>query len=225
MDQSTTKHIADCLENYMERLPVIHFSRAFLKPAITRLRELDEARAKVTQNNVLYDAIAEAVENPPEPNQKLKDLMGRAGFSSALTSAPVNVLTILDEHATAYRARAVDGRTDHYTRLGYNAAAEAIENIRKELTSPAEQLCEDEGCDHFGTPRVCISSSRAQDVEPLTENGLFAFLCRKYRQHAEARQREMGLQYTTAETHDLAKEIFRFVAARCAALEKGNQTA
>jgi len=43
------------------------------------------------------------------------------------------------------------------------------------------------------------------------EAQLFAFLCRKYIQRADARQEAMGLQYTTAETHDLAKELARFI--------------
>jgi hypothetical protein len=37
----------------------------------------------------------------------------------------------------------------------------------------------------------------------------FNFLCRKYTQTADQRQREMELQYTRAETHDLAREIAR----------------
>jgi hypothetical protein len=43
------------------------------------------------------------------------------------------------------------------------------------------------------------------------EARLFKFLTRKYVQRADARQRAMGLQYTEAETHDLAGEIARFV--------------
>lgn len=40
---------------------------------------------------------------------------------------------------------------------------------------------------------------------------LFDFLNRKYIQQADIRQRAQGLQYMTAETHDLAKEITRFI--------------
>jgi hypothetical protein len=40
----------------------------------------------------------------------------------------------------------------------------------------------------------------------------FEFLCRKYIQRADQRQREMGLTYTNAETHDLAKEISNHIA-------------
>lgn len=43
----------------------------------------------------------------------------------------------------------------------------------------------------------------------MKEQEVFAFLNRKYVQRADARQKEMGLQYTEAETHDLAKEIHR----------------
>jgi hypothetical protein len=52
------------------------------------------------------------------------------------------------------------------------------------------------------------------------EERIFAFLSRKYTQAADRRQREMGLQYTTAETHDLAKEMARFFAAETAPLQK-----
>jgi hypothetical protein len=44
------------------------------------------------------------------------------------------------------------------------------------------------------------------------EEMLFSFLCQKYVQRADTRQTKMGLQYTEAETHDLAKEICNFIA-------------
>jgi hypothetical protein len=44
------------------------------------------------------------------------------------------------------------------------------------------------------------------------EAELFAFLRRKYVQRADARQKAMGLVYTEAETHDLAREIARFIS-------------
>ena len=44
-----------------------------------------------------------------------------------------------------------------------------------------------------------------------TEAELFAFLQCRYGQRADARQRERGLVYNEAETHDLAKEIHKFV--------------
>lgn len=46
------------------------------------------------------------------------------------------------------------------------------------------------------------------------QDALFAFLCRKYVQRADDRQRDMGLQYTSAETHDLAKELARFISGQ-----------
>lgn len=52
------------------------------------------------------------------------------------------------------------------------------------------------------------------------ERALFAFFCRKYVQRSDDRQRSMGLQYTEAETHDLAKETARFIADRLATLTK-----
>jgi hypothetical protein len=47
-------------------------------------------------------------------------------------------------------------------------------------------------------------------LEPL----LFDFLRRKYVQRQDARHKEMNLQYTTAETHDLAAELSRFILAQ-----------
>lgn len=42
-----------------------------------------------------------------------------------------------------------------------------------------------------------------------TERRIFDYLCTKYVQRADDRQRSMGLQYTEAETHDLAREMNR----------------
>jgi hypothetical protein len=39
------------------------------------------------------------------------------------------------------------------------------------------------------------------------EAEVFAFLCQKYVQRADARQKSMGLQYTEAETHGLAADM------------------
>jgi hypothetical protein len=47
----------------------------------------------------------------------------------------------------------------------------------------------------------------ASDLEHL----LFEFLCRKYVQASNERQKASGLQYMTAETHDLAAEVARFI--------------
>jgi len=41
----------------------------------------------------------------------------------------------------------------------------------------------------------------------------FQWLCRKYVQRADDRQRSMGLQYTEAETHNLAAEIAKHESA------------
>lgn len=43
------------------------------------------------------------------------------------------------------------------------------------------------------------------------EAAVFDFLSRKYMQREDARQRSMGLVYMTAETHDLARELARFI--------------
>jgi hypothetical protein len=40
---------------------------------------------------------------------------------------------------------------------------------------------------------------------------LFQFLCSKYIQHQDQRQKDMLLQYMEAETHDLAKELSIFI--------------
>jgi hypothetical protein len=55
-----------------------------------------------------------------------------------------------------------------------------------------------------------------KELEGVSEAAIFAFLTRKYVQRADDRQRGMGLQYTEAETHDLARELHRFFAARSA---------
>ena len=48
-------------------------------------------------------------------------------------------------------------------------------------------------------------------MEDTVEKVLFEFLCSKYVQRADERQKAMNLQYTTAETHDLATEIANFI--------------
>ena len=52
-----------------------------------------------------------------------------------------------------------------------------------------------------------MKTSIAADLEAL----LFNFYCRKYVQRSDNRQKNMGLQYTEAETHDLAKETAKFI--------------
>lgn len=59
------------------------------------------------------------------------------------------------------------------------------------------------------------SARKTRAKAPKTLDGLekmlFDFLCKKYVQNADARQAAMGLQYTHAETHDLAEEIAEFI--------------
>lgn len=59
------------------------------------------------------------------------------------------------------------------------------------------------------------------DPNVTDEQAIFAWLQRKYVQHADDRQEAMGLVYMTAETHDLARELARMLAerARARALE------
>lgn len=41
----------------------------------------------------------------------------------------------------------------------------------------------------------------------MNEPAILEWLCKKYVQRADDRQKALGLQYTEAETHDLAREI------------------
>lgn len=43
----------------------------------------------------------------------------------------------------------------------------------------------------------------------MSESLILAWLCRKYVQRADDRQKSLGLQYTEAETHDLAREFYK----------------
>lgn len=65
------------------------------------------------------------------------------------------------------------------------------------------------GCNQ--PPENCVCRAR-DDAQLLTE--VKTWLRRKYVTRADARQREMGLSYVTAETKDLAKEIARFIKER-----------
>lgn len=48
--------------------------------------------------------------------------------------------------------------------------------------------------------------------EGFIKDGIFEFLCRKYVQRADYRQKKLGLQYTSAETHDLAEELAKWIS-------------
>lgn len=58
-----------------------------------------------------------------------------------------------------------------------------------------------------------IPAKVAKMPEPLDslEQQVFEYLCHKYVQRSDERQARMSLQYTTAETHDLAVEIAKFI--------------
>lgn len=64
-----------------------------------------------------------------------------------------------------------------------------------------------------------MASTAGTSVTTDLELDLFNFLCRKYVQRADARQKAMGLQYTEAETHDLAREIARFIGGLSTSME------
>ena len=66
-----------------------------------------------------------------------------------------------------------------------------------------------------------IKPASEQPLQPVSletsgplEDEIFAFLTRKYVQRADDRHKEMGLQYTSAETHDLAREIAKLLHGR-----------
>lgn len=46
-----------------------------------------------------------------------------------------------------------------------------------------------------------------------TEESIFRFLCLKYTQQYDVRQKPLGLQYIQAETHNLARELTIFFRA------------
>jgi hypothetical protein len=52
--------------------------------------------------------------------------------------------------------------------------------------------------------------AKPRSLSPLAED-VFDFLCERYVQRADERQKIMGLQYTTAETHDLAEQLAKFI--------------
>lgn len=65
-------------------------------------------------------------------------------------------------------------------------------------------------------------TERVSDGRLTLEAELFAFFQKKYVQSADDRQRSMGLTYTEAETHDLAKEVAEFIERRASqAVERG----
>lgn len=82
---------------------------------------------------------------------------------------------------------------------------EAIETRGKDLTAQETETL----------TRVSLGwdASKVHKPEVLMtdlERAMFEFLSRKYTQTADARQRDLGLQYTQAETHDLAHEMAEF---------------
>lgn len=56
-------------------------------------------------------------------------------------------------------------------------------------------------------------SEQVSPDERFTERAIYDFLCRRYVQRSDERQREMGLVYMTAETHDLAKQLADYIKA------------
>lgn len=56
-----------------------------------------------------------------------------------------------------------------------------------------------------------ILEEMEEDALAYRVHRIFEFLCGKYVQRADDRQKQMGLQYTEAETHDLARELAKFI--------------
>jgi hypothetical protein len=71
--------------------------------------------------------------------------------------------------------------------------------------------------------RAALSSAPVAPVgeglREALEKEMFTFLSSHYVQRSDARQAEMGLTYTTAETHDLAKQAVRHLLNSIAALQ------
>jgi hypothetical protein len=61
---------------------------------------------------------------------------------------------------------------------------------------------------------MSAKTSVSEDPVLTVEDQVFAFLTGVYVQQSDKRQQRMGLQYTTAETHDLAKTVARFIENR-----------
>ena len=62
--------------------------------------------------------------------------------------------------------------------------------------------------------RVILDAPRPPVPGTDDERVIFGWLTRRYVQHADERQKAMGLVYMTAETHDLAYQLARLLATR-----------
>lgn len=62
--------------------------------------------------------------------------------------------------------------------------------------------------------RAIVYAPRPPVFSMDDERVIFEWLTRRYVQHADERQKAMGLVYMTAETHDLAHELARLLATR-----------
>lgn len=78
-------------------------------------------------------------------------------------------------------------------------AADEIARLQSELAEARQKI------------EALSPEQRAQEL--LTEESIFSFLSRKYVQRADARQQTWGLTYMEAETHDLARELERYIEA------------
>ena len=138
-----------------------------------------------------------AVDPPPEPT----DGSGETDVRSVLGLAPVE--------------------PDIERRFGPPTYTE--EQVKAYHAARQEGSAEDDGAAmrHTLSVQATNKSDRAEGVAALQQAGepdkneiasmAFQFLARKYVQRADDRQKLMGLQYTSAETHDLANEIANFV--------------
>ena len=97
---------------------------------------------------------------------------------------------------------------------GYGDADEEEETYSDDEHDEMVLDCDTEGCCmpgyHFRSECHTAEMMDAMEHEVL-KSKLFEFLCSKYVQRADERQKAMQLQYIEAETHDLASELAAFI--------------
>ncbi len=118
------------------------------------------------------------------------------------------------------QGRVMSDLVDKIVRIACNKIAQEIREIR--YPNDSEPVCEypDCHCSELPEPRRIIEAAHEVIVESSYDEMILNFLNRKYVQRSDERQKAMGLQYTTAETHDLAREINSYIRAMIAALRK-----
>jgi hypothetical protein len=149
----------------------------------------------------------------------------------ATQAQPATHAEVLTDEREAFEAWAVSAKQARreadggiYSPLGVEGLWRAWQ-ARAAIATQAAQQPKDMGvpASPSGSPLQPPSSASAAIPDAACDNlsaseqqslaiAIFDWLCRKYVQRADDRHRAMGLQYTEAETHDLAEEIARQVA-------------